>query len=325
MTASATTLRDILKSNWGLTGELSKVVTGAASTLMDEVVQFFDHTQVVGNEVTKAVIVQKINAEGNETIIAHQNFNEVIDIYEITIRYRVIDVDVDNYSSSLDFIEKMGTEVSKILKTVYNPSSSTNVYFKTMHNWSNEDVDIGNQRDLQRKLRLSLTVITSDDEEVYSGVGGVLVFDVSSEGSNTPGSNYTYASVKNIETSEGFSQIPTLTKDVSQGKGVPLYMRGLFSGTFSALMYAQKSNIIGTTSEKLQNIYRLENTTPLSNQNAQVVLLRSNTNTESPTSTLTRKSFMKIDRIREVETDEDLITYTIFGTLTKPTIFSEST
>lgn len=102
-------------------------------------------------------------------------------------------------------------------------------------------------------------------------------------------------------------------------------MRGQFSGTFSALMYAQKTNIIGSTVEKLQNIYRLQLNTPIRGQNAEVVLLRSNTNTESPVSTLTRKSFMKINRMKENEPDEDLVSYTIIGTLSRPTIFTEST
>jgi len=325
MTAAATTLRDIISTGWSLTGELSKASTGAGPTLMDEVVQFFDRFQVVGNEVTKAVVVEKINAEENETVIKHPNFNEIVDIYEITVRYRVIDVNADNYSDSLDFVEQMGTEVVRILRTVYNPSTSLNIYFRTMNNWTNEDVDVGNQRDLRRKLRFSLTTITSDDDEVYSGFGGVLVFDTSdSQGDNKPVADYTFVSVKNIDADEGFSQIPTLTKDKSQGEGVPLFMRGQFSGTFSALMYAQKTNIIGSTVEKLQNIYRLQTASPIAGQVAEVVLLRSNTNTETSPSTLTRKSFMKINRIKENAPDEDLVSYTVIGTLTRPTIFTES-
>ena len=54
MVAAATTLRDTIESGWSLTGELSKVETGARPTLMDEVVQFWDRKQVVGNEVPKS-------------------------------------------------------------------------------------------------------------------------------------------------------------------------------------------------------------------------------------------------------------------------------
>jgi len=325
LTAAATILRDTIETEWSLSGLLSKVVTGSGSSLMDQVVKFFDRLQVIGNEAVKAVIVQKINAEGNETVIKHPNFNELVDIYEITVRYRVVDVNSDNYSTYLDLIEQMGTEVVRILKTVYNPATTLNVYFRTHNTWSNEDVDVSNQRDLKRVLRFTLTTITSDDEEVYSGFGGVLVFDTSdSQGDSKPGVDYTFVSVKSTDTQEGFSQIPTLTKDTSKGVGVPLLMRGQFSGSFTALMYAQKTNVIGSTVEKLQNIYRLQTSSPIIGQNAEVVLLRSNTNTESPVSTLTRKSFMKINRINENSPDEDLLSYTISGTLTRPTIFTES-
>jgi len=216
--------------------------------------------------------------------------------------------------------------VVRILKTVYNPATTLNVYFRTNNNWTNEDVDVGNQRDLKRRLRFTLTSITSDDEQVYSGFGGVLVFDTSdSQGDSKPGADYTFASVKKIDCREGFSQIPTLTKDKTPGVGVPLLMRGQFSGQFSALMYAQKTNIIGSTVEKLQNIYRLQTSSPIIGQNAEVVLLRSNTNTESTVSTLTRKSFMKINQLDENSFDEDLLSYIVTGTLSRPTIFTEST
>jgi len=323
--SAATTLRDALKTQWGLGGLLSKVSTGSGETLMDQVVKFYDRLQVKGNESPKAVIVQKINAEENENNIQHPNFNEIIDIYEIAIRYRVVDVNADNYSTYINLIEQMGTEVTRILKTIYNPSSTTSIYFRTNKNWTIDDIDVGNQRDLRRTLRFSLTSITSDDPEVYSGFGGVLVFDTSdSQGDSKPVVNYTFVSVKNIDTDEGFSQIPTLTKDKSKGVGVPLLMRGQFSGTFSALMYAQKTNIIGNTVEKLQNIYKLQNSSPVIGQTAEVVLLRSSVNTESNVSTLTRKSFMRINRIKENTPDEDLISYTIIGTLSRPTIFTES-
>ena len=325
MTAAATTLRNTIETKWSLSGLLSKVVTGTGPTLMDQIVKFFDRLQVVGNEAVKAVIVKKINDEGNETVITHPNFNELVDIYEITVRYRIVDVNSDNYSTYLDLIEQMGIEVVRILKTVYNPATTLNVYFRTHNTWTNEDIDVGNQRDLQRVLRFTLTTITSDNNQVYSGFGGVLVFDTSdSQGDNKPGADYTFVSVKNIDCREGFSQIPTLTKDKSKGVKVPLLMTGQFSGRFSALMYAQKTNIIGNTVEKLQNIYRLQNSLPVIGQTAEIVLLRSNTNTESTVSTLTRKSFMKINQIDEVSFDEDLVSYTVIGTLSRPTIFTES-
>lgn len=325
MVAAATTLRDTIESNWGLTGLLSKTVTGTGATLMDQVVKFYDRLQVRGNEAVKAVVVQKINAETNEGVVKHPHYNEINDIYEITVRYRVGDVEADIYSNYLDLIEQMGTEVVRILKTVYNPATPLNIYYRTANSWTNEDMDVGNQRDLRRKLRFVLTTITSDDPEVYTGLSGVLVFDTSdSQGDSKPGADYTFVSVKKIVCTEGFSQIPTLTNDVSNGVGVPLFMRGMFSGVFSAEIYGQKTNIIGSTIEKFQNIYKLQTLSPIIGQNAEVVLLRSNQNTEGSPSTLTRKSFMKINPLDEISDDEDLLNYNITGILTRPTIFTES-
>jgi len=325
LTAAATTLRDTIESGWGLTGELSKVSTGAGPTLMDEVVQFFDRLQVIGNEVAKGVIIQKINAEGNETIIRHPNFNEVSDIYEITVRYRVVDVDSDNYSESLDLVEQMGGEVVRILKTVYNPATTLNVYFITANNWTNEDIDVGNQRDLRRKLRFTLTTITSDDEEVYSGFGGVLVFDTSdSQGDNKPVADYTYLDVQEVEIDEGWDEIEELTVDTTKGDGVPDLTRDKFRGTFTALTFAAKSNIIGSTIDKIQNIYKPQANLPIIGQVAEVVLLHSNMNTEPSPSTLTTKSFMKAVRIKKSSQVQNLISYRITGRLSRPTEYSES-
>ena len=159
MVAAATTLRDTIQSAWGLTGELSKVQTGSGVTLMDEVVQFWDRKQVGGNEVPKSVTIQKINDETNEQVLKHPNYNEVSDFYEITVYYRVIDVEEDNFSTSLDNIENMALEVVRILKTVYNPAAipALGIYFRTSNNWTKEDMYLGNQPELRRKLRFQLT------------------------------------------------------------------------------------------------------------------------------------------------------------------------
>ena len=56
-TSEAQTIKELLFSNWALTGELSNVIVGD----MNETVKFFDRDQIPGNKVAKAVSVQKIN------------------------------------------------------------------------------------------------------------------------------------------------------------------------------------------------------------------------------------------------------------------------
>ena len=326
MVAAATTLRNTIETGWNLTGELSKVQTGTGPTLMDEVVQFWDRKQVVGNEVPKSVTVEKINDEGNESIIKHPHFNEVSEIYEITVYYRVIDVDGVNFSTSLDLIENMAQEVVRILKTVYNPSVPTNIYYRTTNTWTNEDMYLGNQPELRRKLRFQLTTITSDNSGVYPGFSGVLVFDTSaSQGDSKPASDYTFLEVSGVKIREGYGLVPLLTKDVTKGVGVPFLGRGLFSGTFTAETMAARTNILGSTIEKIQNIYKTQGNSPIKRQIAEVALLHELKNTAaSPnTSTFTTQSFMKINDIFKDSMDTELVKYIITGTLTKPSVFSE--
>ncbi len=397
--SSAEVLRNFIKESWSLTGELSKEIEGT----MDEVVQFYDHKQVRGNEATKAVVVEKINPEGDEKLTENPHFTEVIDTYDILVRYRVVDVDPDRYDDSLGYIEQMGQEVVNILQTKYDPFTNAGVYYRSSNEWSNEDVHKGNQHDLKRRLRFELTAVTSDDPDVYTGVGGTLVLSTASTGDDIPSSDVTYIYVDEIKVSEGFSQIPTLTKDVSNGVGVPLFMRGQFSGSFSAKMYVNKDTVIGNDLDALQNLYRLQTESALIGQNADVVLLRNNVNVQRVTtatavvlavdgtgavtsvgitdeagfygsnpivtvnngdatitaevidgkvktltitsggttnilgtttlsiaapsttvSTLTRQTFLKISPLDENVSDTALLHYTIHGTLTKPSVFSES-
>ena len=328
MTAAATTLRNTIEADWNLTGELSKVSTGSGATLMDEVVQFWDRKQVAGNEVPKSVTVEKINDEGNEQIVIHPNFNEVSDIYEVTVYYRVIDVEEANFSTSLDLIEDMAKEVVEILKTVYNPTTNppTGIYFRTSNFWINEDLYTGNQPELRRRLRFQLTTITSEEEQVFSAFGGVLSFDFSaSEGDDLPTANYIYAQTEQVRISEGYEQGELYTKDKTKGIGVPLIRRRRFRGTFSAIMVAKKDDIIGTTTDKLEEIYKTQSDVPLLNQNAEVVFLHANTNTEATPKILTTSSFMRIDRIEKLADDIGLVRYAITGKLTRPTTYAVST
>jgi len=410
--AAATRLKDKIEAAWNLTGELSKVSTGSGSTLMDEVVQFFDRAEVIGNEVTKAVTVEKINDESEEVVVKHPNFNEVSDIYEITVYWRVPDVEPSNFTIAIHNIEEMARETIKILKTLYDPAVSPpiGIYYRTSSSWVNEDKYDGNQPELRRKLRFQLTAITSDNAEAYTGLTGVLVFDTSaSSGDSKPGADFTYAGVEGVKIREGFEQIPLLTKDVTKGVGVPFQTRGLFSGTFTAIMVAIRTNILGTTLDKLEKIYQVQSASNFKRQNAEVALLHTVNNDETltnrvlkinvlthgrlynentfvvidpPTSgttatafpvienfqvkrivmilhgdgyttvpnvqiidpqfsgvdataeavlstdgstrTFTTQSFMKINNIFKDSMDDDLVKYVVTGTLTRPSVYTET-
>ena len=210
MTFSADTLKDTIESAWSLTGLLSK--TGADN--MKEVVQFFAYPQIPGNEVTKAVTVQKIQSETNENVVEHPTFNEVQDIYEITVYYRTLDVQLISRDESYSNLEDMGDEVVRILKTQFNPATGIGVYFQASRNWSREDEFDTAQPDLRRRLRFILTTIESEDDSVFTGVNGLLIYDRSQGTGNQPVSNYTYTEVNDVTQNGGFNLIKRLSTKI---------------------------------------------------------------------------------------------------------------
>jgi len=326
-TSAAQTLKELLFDNWSLTGLLDKNVVGD----MTEPVRFFDRGQVPGNKYAKAITVQKINAIGEENLVEHPKFFEQSDIFEIGCFLQVIDSGDDRFSQWIDLLQQMTSEVTRILQTEFSPSTNTGVFFRATTDWTRDDTFFPDDPELSRTLRFTLTRILSNDPTVFigypNGLGadGVLVFDTSaSQGDDKPTSDYSYEQVTQITTDEGWAQLPYLTKDKTKGVGVAQYGRGLFSGTFSALMFAKKDDIVGTTTDKIQNIYKPQTETPIINQTAEVVLLQSNINTESTPVILTVTGHMKINRITKVSQDEQLVTYRLDGTLTEPSGFGLS-
>jgi len=123
--SQAEEIRDSLDTNWALTGRLSKTATAS----MKEIVRFFDRKQVEGNEWPKAITVEKINDEGDEGTIEHPNYTEVTDYYTVTVRYRVVDVQVPSYSEALTDVEDMAREVQRILRLSWAPATGVGGYF----------------------------------------------------------------------------------------------------------------------------------------------------------------------------------------------------
>ena len=248
MAFSADDLRDIIEAQWALTGEISK----NTSDNMKEPVQFFAYPQIPGNEVTKAVTVQKIQSEGNENNIEHPTFTEVQDIYEVTIFYRTIDVQVFSRDESYSNLEDMGDEVVRILRTQYNPSNGTGVYFQTQRAWTREDDYDTAQPDLRRRLRFVLTTIESEDDTVFTGVNGLLIYDQSQGTGNQPGSDYTYTEANDVISRAGYNLVKKLTRDGPPG--IAKRATGIYSGTFEFETMVKEADIEGSTTNFIENI-----------------------------------------------------------------------
>ncbi len=321
--SSAEILRDELFDNWSLSDPLERV-NETTPVSGRQYVYFFDRAQIVKNEKAKALVVEKINHEGDENRIVHPNFSEQADIYEITLYLRVTSVNPDQFDVWLLNMDNMAAETIRILKTIYDPSSKppTGVFFQTKSDWINEDVYIsGSQPELRRKLRFTLTRLEASLENTFLGFGGVLVFSVGSEGDTPPSSSFQYLDVSDVTITEGYDELLILTKDQTRGVGVAQTVRGIFSGTFTATMNANEDNIVGTTTDKIENIYKPQSLANIIGQIPEIIFLNNNNDTSSPVQTLTTTSFVKITNVEKIDGEEAILKYKLSGILTRPTTY----
>lgn len=317
MVSQAQIIRDSIETNWSLGGALAKAETDS----MKEIVRFFDRKQIKGNEWPKAVTVEKINAEGEENIVEHPRYSEVSDQYYITLHYRVTDVKPDTYSVALDNVEKMATEVQRIIALTYSPADEQGTFFTTTSFWTKQDHLEGAQPELIRRWSFQLTKIISTEETVFTGFGGVLTFDLSASDNmdNAPGGDYVYAESNAVRINEGFETIPYLTKSKFYGSGVPVLKRGLFRGKFTASVFAKKADF-NSTAEKLNKIYLMQS----NGQHIEATLLHANNSLETTPSTLQSQSFIKVVSMEKVTDNEILVSFDITGDLIKPSAYTVS-
>ena len=316
-TSQAQIVKELLFDNWGLTGELSKVTVGD----MNEVVHFFDRGQVPGNKYPKAVVVQKINELGNEDIVEHPKFFEQSDTFEVTCFLQVTDSADDTFSKWIDLMQQMTSEVIRILKTVYAPSTTTGEFFRTNTGWTKDDTFEPSDPELTRTLRFTLTRIVSTTTEVFLGYGGVLVFDTSeSSGDSLPIGDYVYTEVQRVQTVQGWRNIPYITTDSPTTNAIPIYFRGAFSGRFSCEMFLKKSDIIPGTLNSLSQIFLPQDSGELGT----AVFLSSTSNTETTPTVLIESIPVNITSVEKISETEELVKFSLRGNLTSFSTFATS-
>ncbi len=311
-TSEAQTIKDLLFDEWSLTGELSKTVVDN----MTEVVNFLDRDQVPGNKKAKMVTVQKINELGNENIVEHPKFFEQSDTYEITCFLQVPDSAEDVFSVWIDLMQQMTSEVSRILKIRFSPSEDTGEFFSSSIGWTKDDTFLLDDAMLVRTLRFTLTRIASNSEEVFSGFGGVLLFDFSeSKGDSLPTSDYMYSQIERVEIVQGWRNIPYITTDSPTTTAIPNFFRGAFSGRFSCKMQLKKSDITPTTLNSLAEIFLPQANGELGT----AVFFYITSNTETPPAFLSESVPVNITNVEKIGENERLLEFSISGNLTGPT------
>jgi len=300
MVSQATTIRNSLQTNWALTGRLTKTVTSNVS----EIVRFYDRDQVLGNEWPKAVVVRKINAEADENLTIHPHFTEVRDIYEITCYYRVQDVQEITFSDAIEDIEDMGSEVQRILQITFDPSAGTGIFFVSRYEWRREDLVEGNQVDLRRTMRFTLTKIRSETPQVYEGFKGVLSFG-----------GHTYAEVYNTETSYGSEQIAEpITDNIGTNLNkIPIYFTAQFQGGFNADMYISTLDISAASSFGINTIGDHEG----QGEVLESTFLQTYNNTVGTPETLTISTLLRVTRAIPIAFIEDLVKFRLSAEVTR--------
>lgn len=283
---------------------------------MKETVKFFARPQTVGNEWTKAVEVRKINTEALQNEVEYPDYIEKRDIFEISCRYRVKGTNETQFNQAESDIEDMTEEVRRIVKTVYSPSGGNGVFHTATWDWRNRDNFNASKPELIRTLILTLLNVVSKSDEVFSGFGLVLTFDLSESANmdSAPSTDYVYTEAHDVQLSEGYSVTEALYKDNANGVRVPRLGAGRFRGTFSARIFTKKSDI-GTTAEKINKIYILQ----ANGQHIEAALLHQTTNTEGTPATLSATSYVKVTNMVMNTNDTNLVQYTITGRLIKPT------
>ena len=316
-TSEAQTIQELLFNNWSLTGELAK----ETSSTMTEPVHFFERGQVPGNKFPKAVTIQKINALGNENIIEHPKFFEQSETFEITCFLQVIDSADDQFSVWIDLMQRMTSEVSRILKTVYAPSTVTGEFFRTNTGWTKDDTFLPDDPELTRTLRFTLTRIVSSSPEVFLGYGGVLLFDFSeSTGDSLPTGDYLYTQVERVQIMQGWRNVPYVTTDSPTTTAIPNYFRGSFSGRFSCNMQLKKSDItVPSPNTPTLNLLSQIFLPQANGELGTAVFFHITPNTETPPFFLTESVPVNITNVEKITENEQLVEFRISGNLTGPT------
>ncbi len=295
MVSQATTIRNLVETNWSLTGRLSKT----PADNMKEVVYFYDRQQVEGNEQTKAVVIRKINAQDKENQVEYPNFIEIQDVYEITLYYRIIDVQEVSYSEGLEDIENMATELLRILDLNFSPSMDNGTFWQANRTWFKHDHLDQAQPELRRTLTLKLSKITSFDGSLFTGYSGLLHFGTES--------GHLYVNVQNINTGGfGYGQIAEPIVNTS----TPVYFTDYLEGELTADMYVDPTDISATQDFGLNQIGKIQ----ANEETLEATLIQLYDNDETPTAqriTITTK--VKITSVIYIANVQDMLKFSMTG------------
>lgn len=312
MVYEADTLRDILFTNWALTGRLQKDEPGAGK----RPVFFFAHEQVLDKLETKSINVIKDTSK--KTRRKTEFFTIEEDKFTIEVRYKIQGTNSEDWDVSEADAEDMEDEIERIIDTVYNPHLGTGIFFSSNFVWDNQDKisDEVASPIILRIFTITLTRIISRSNNVFDSFQRGVIFDTSaSQGDSKPVADYSYTEVFDIEAFEGFGDVAIQVQAHPDGKGVPLIYSTGFGGTIIMRSYFKDTDI-GTTTDKLNQIYKRQ----ANGETPEVVLVRTYTNAGGQT--LTKTSTVRIIEVRDPEPVSNILEWQMIGKIIKPSIWS---
>lgn len=316
-TFQAKTLSDTIETNWALTGALTKVKTSTRTNI----VKFFGHPQAPETENKKAVYVKKQTPLNS--VVHYPRYDSIRDTFELQCRYTAEFAKKSAWDNAEERVEDMCEEVVRIVKTVYDPQTSTGVFWTTSYEWRNDDQIDLKIKVLRRTLVLHLTYLKSRDTTVFEGNSGVLTFDLSETVADSkPSNDYIYTEVFDVDIGEGYGIDAVMTNDVTQGQNVPVLFSTMYAGQIRFIMRAKKADLNVSTVNALYKMFLLQASSPLDKELPTITLLSDVDNTESPVVTFRTSSSVKIIDMRKRVRELDLVEFTVTGMLTKPSTVS---
>lgn len=313
MVYEADTLRDVLFTNWALTGRLQKDEPGAGK----RPIFFFAHEQVPDKLETKSINV--IKNTSIKTRRKTEFFTIEEDRFTIEARYKLQGTNLEDWDVSEADAEDMEEEVNRIIDTVFNPHLGTGIFFTSDFVWDNKDRigdDVASPMIL-RILTITLTRIISRSNNVFDSFRRGVIFDLtaSSNLNTPPGADYSYTEVFDVEAFEGFADKSLQVQAHPDGVGVPLLYSGAFNGTIIMRSYFKDTDV-GVTTDKINQIYKRQS----NGEHPEVALVRTYTNAAGQT--LTKTSIVRILEIRDPEPTTNILEWQMIGKIIKPSVWS---
>lgn len=309
----AENLKNILETNWTLTGRLAKINTPN----IKRPVFFFSREQIKDKIESKSIEI--IKSTPLTTLKNTEFYTNETDDFLIRWTYKLQGTTISDWNISESDTELAEDEINKILKTIYDPQNGIGLFFTSDLTWSNNDKINESERDpyIVRELRLSLTRIISRNSKVFNTFDRGIFFDVSesSNMNNPPSEDANYVEVFDITETNGHRIRKLDVTNNPDGVGIPLFYAGRFSGLLLMKSYFSEDDI-GSDSSKINQIYRRQ-------QNGELITVAIVQNySNSNNKTYTETTLCLITEIRKPSPMSELKTWEITGEIIKHPIES---